>query len=419
MYLADLHLHSKFSMATSRDCDCPHLDLWARRKGIGLLGTGDFTHPAWREELGERLIPDGEGLYSLKPEYRLPESRELPQRGNPRFVVTGELSTIYKKGGKTRRVHSLILLPGLEAAGKLALELERRGCRLQSDGRPVLGMDTRDLLELTLDVCPEAVFIPAHIWTPHFSVFGAFSAFSSLEECFGDMASQISALETGLSSDPPMNWRVSQLDRCLLVSNSDAHSPQKLGREANLLEGEPGWSGLKKALSTGEGFHGTVEFFPEEGKYHLDGHRACGVALTPEESARCGGLCPVCGKKLTIGVAHRIGELSDRPAGVPKPGAKPFWNLLSLPGLLSACTGVSEKSKKVQALYRKLTEEMGPEFPLLLETPVSDLRQIAGPAVAEGLRRLRSGEVRRIPGYDGKYGAVQVFTPEELRAFRE
>lgn len=272
MYIADLHIHSAYSRATSRACDAPNLDLWARRKGIGLVGTGDFTHPAWRQALREALEPAEDGFYTLRPALRLPADTAGADEP-PRFVVTGEISSIYKKDGRTRKVHSLILLPGLDAADALAERLARIG-NIRSDGRPILGLDCRDLLEITLDACPEAVFIPAHIWTPHFSLFGAFSGFDTIEACFGDLAGHVHALETGLSSDPPMNWRVPALDRFTLVSNSDAHSPARLGREANLLDVPPGYAALRAALETGEGFAGTIEFFPEEGKYHLDGHRA-------------------------------------------------------------------------------------------------------------------------------------------------
>ena len=279
MFYADLHIHSRYSRATSRDCDLPHLDLWARKKGIALVGTGDFTHPAWRQELQEQLLPAEEGLYRLKEAYRLAWDSAWPQ-GEPRFLVTGEISSIYKQGGKTRKVHNVLLLPSLEAAEKLALRLERIG-NLQADGRPILGLSSHDLLELTLETCPQAVFLPAHIWTPHFSLFGAFSGFDSLEECFGDLAPYVRAVETGLSSDPPMNGRVPQLDALQLVSHSDAHSPQKLGREADVLETELSYPAVKRALETGDGLWGTVEFFPQEGKYHWDGHRNCGVCLSP------------------------------------------------------------------------------------------------------------------------------------------
>ena len=415
LFIADLHIHSKYSRATSRDCDAPHLDLWAGKKGIALVGTGDFTHPAWRQELEELLEPAEPGLYTLKKDARLQDGTagSVP----PRFVVTGEISSIYKKNGRVRKVHNLILLPGLEAAETLAHRLEAVG-NIHSDGRPILGLDSRDLLELTLDACPEAVFIPAHIWTPHFSLFGAFSGFDTVEECFEGLTPHIHAVETGLSSDPPMNWRVSALDRFTLVSNSDAHSPGKLGREANLLACELSYPGLKRAVETGEGLHGTVEFFPEEGKYHLDGHRACGLCLSPQQTQQYGGKCPVCGKKITIGVQHRVEQLADRPEGTVPEGAKPFESLAPLPEVLAACTGLSAAGKKTAALYERLLKTLGPEFYVLREAPLSDVEQAAGPAVAEGLRRLRAGQVRRKAGFDGQYGRVELFTQEELDGFR-
>ena len=410
-YFADLHIHSKYAMATSRDCDAPHLDVWARKKGIRLVGTGDFTHPGWRAELRETLIPAEEGLYQLKPELRLPAPSPCGEEPT-RFVVSGEISSIYKKGGKTRKVHNVILLPGLAAADALSLRLERIG-NIRADGRPILGLDSRDLLELTLETCPEAIFLPAHIWTPHFSLFGAFSGFDAIEECFSDLTGHIHALETGLSSDPPMNWQVSALDRFTLVSNSDAHSPQKLGREANLLDAPLSYTGLRRALETGEGFLGTVEFFPEEGKYHLDGHRSCGVCLSPAETARLGGRCPVCGKKLTIGVQHRAWELADRAEGFTPPGAKPFQSLAPLPEVLAAALGLSASSRAALRLYEKLLSEIGPEFFLLREAEPAALERVAGPLVAEAIRRMRAGRVRRIPGYDGEFGRIELFDPAE------
>ena len=413
MFIVDLHIHSRFSRATSRDGDAPHLDWWARRKGIGLVGTGDFTHPAWRAELHEQLEPAGEGVYTLKAEYRLPDA----QPGDaPRFVVTGEISSIYKRHGKTRKVHNVILLPSLEAADELAARLEAIG-NIRSDGRPILGLDSRDLLELTLDACPDAEFIPAHIWTPHFSMFGAFSGFDTMEECFDDLTPHIHAVETGLSSDPPMNWRVSVLDGLTLVSNSDAHSPSKLGREANLIESARDYPSLMRAIRTGEGFAGTIEFFPEEGKYHLDGHRNCGVCLTPVETAVRGGLCPVCGKKLTIGVEHRVEELADRPAGFRPADAKPFESLAPLPEAIAASTGVSPAAKKTTQLYEKMLAALGDEFTILRQTPIADIGAVAGPCVAEGIRRLRAGEVQRRAGFDGEYGTISLLTPAEIEQF--
>ena len=412
MYIADLHLHSRFSRATSRDCDLPHLDWWAGRKGIALLGTGDFTHPAWRSELREQLIPAGEGVYALRPELRLPDGGP---GAAPQFVVTGEISCIYKRDGKTRKVHHLILLPSLEAAEALSARLEALGCNLRSDGRPILGLDSQTLLELTLETCPGAEFIPAHIWTPHFSVFGAFSGFRSLEECFGSLAPHIHAVETGLSSDPPMNWRFSGLDGLTLVSHSDAHSPGRLGREADVLDTGRTYPELTAAIRTGAGFQGTVEFFPDEGKYHLDGHRKCGVCLTPAETTARGGLCPVCGKPLTIGVEHRTEELADRPPGFQPEQAKPFVSLIPLPEVIAASTGCSVLSKRTSRLYETLLRELGTEFSILRELPVEDIRRAAGPCIAEGIRRLRAGKVERRPGFDGEYGVISLLTPSEIQ----
>ena len=410
MYISDLHIHSRFSRATSKDCDSPHLELSARRKGIQLIGTGDFTHPAWRKELKEQLIPAGEGVYTLRDEFRLP-GNSMDQR--PLFVVTGEISCIYKRNGKTRKVHNVILLPSLEAADELSAKLEAIG-NIHSDGRPILGLDSRDLLELMLDTCPDAEFIPAHIWTPHFSMFGAFSDFNTIEECFDDLTPHIHAVETGLSSDPPMNWRVSQLDGLTLVSHSDAHSPAKLGREANLMDTPLTYPGMVRAIRTGEGFLGTIEFFPEEGKYHLDGHRNCGICLTPAETQARGGLCPVCGRKLTVGVEHRVEELADRPVGYRPEGAKPFESLAPLPEVLAACTGVSATCKRTVALYERMLNEMGPEFYILRQAPVAEIERLAGPCIAEGIRRLRAGKVERRAGFDGEYGTISLLTPSEI-----
>lgn len=409
MYIADLHIHSRFSYATSRDCDLPHLDLWARRKGIGLLGTGDFTHPAWREELRQQLIPAGEGVYALRPDLRLPGA---PTENPPLFLITGEISTVYRQDGKTRRVHHLLLLPSLEAADRLAGGLEPVG-NLRSDGRPILKLDSRRLLETALEACPEAELIPAHIWTPHYSVFGAFTAFCTLEECFGDLAPHIHAVETGLSSDPPMNWRVSALDGLTLVSHSDAHSPAKLGREADLLDTDRTYPALVRAIRTGAGFGGTLEFFPEEGKYHLDGHRSCGVCLTPEETLALGGVCPVCGKRLTVGVEHRVEELADRPAGFRPAEAKPFERLAPLPEVIAASTGFAAAGKRTAAVYEALLRELGPELYVLREAPAGEIARVAGPLVAEGVRRLRLGQVELRAGYDGAYGTVTLLSPQE------
>ena len=411
MYIGDLHIHSRYSRATSKDCTPEHLDLWARRKGIHIVGTGDFTHSAWREELKEKLEPAEDGLYVLKDGYRIKED-PVPGGKIPRFVVTGEISSIYKKNGKTRKVHSLILLPGLEDAEKISARLEQIG-NIHSDGRPILGLDCRDLLEIVLELCPRAVYVPAHIWTPHFSMFGAFSGFDSVEECFEDLTPYIHAVETGLSSDPPMNWRVSALDRFQLISNSDAHSPAKLGREANLFDISLSYEGLYQAIQTGIGLGGTIEFFPEEGKYHMDGHRKCGLRLTPSETVKYNGKCPVCGRKITIGVSHRIGELADRPEGYVKPGAKPFESLMPLPEVIGASVGRGPAGVRVQREYRRLLAELGPEFEILRNLPLEQIRKTAGTRIAEGIERLRKGQVECVPGFDGEYGMIRLFSAKE------
>ena len=405
--IADLHIHSRFSMATSKEGTPENLDFWARKKGISLIGTGDFTHPVWREELKERLVSEGNGLYRLRDAYVKEESRKFPGEGT-RFVVSGEISSIYKKNGKTRKVHNVILLPSLEAADAMAQRLEKIG-NIHSDGRPILGLDSHDLLEMMLDVCPEGILIPAHIWTPHFSVLGAKSGFDSVEECFEELAPYIYALETGLSSDPAMNWRISKLDRYQLVSNSDAHSPSKLGREANLLDIDCSYEGLYRAIQTGEGLEGTVEFFPEEGKYHFDGHRKCGVSLSPVEAERFGGICPVCGKKLTMGVDHRVEQLADRAEGFVKKDGKKYESLVPLPEVISACMGYSTASKKVQGCFEQMIQTLGTEFDILRNVPSEDIKSCAGERIAEGIENVRTGNVKRIPGYDGEYGKIELF----------
>ena len=410
--IADLHIHSRYSRATSKQGTPEYLNLWARKKGISIVGTGDFTHPEWRKELEEKLVPAEDGFYCLKEDSVLEESREYEGEA-PRFVLSGEISSIYKKNGKVRKVHNVILLPGLEDAEKLSKKLETIG-NIHSDGRPILGLDSHDLLEIMLEICPDGILIPAHIWTPHFSLFGAFSGFDTMEECFEDLTPYIHAVETGLSSDPPMNWRLSALDRFQLISNSDAHSPAKLGREANLLNCEMSYAGLKNAIETGEGLEGTIEFFPEEGKYHFDGHRKCHICLSPAEAKRYGGICPVCKKKLTMGVSHRIDQLADRPEGFIPEGRKTFESLVPLLEVIAASTGRSAASKKVQEEYCKMVDELGTEFDILRTIPIEEIRSHSGHLISEGIRHLREGRVKRLPGFDGEYGIIRLFEPDEI-----
>lgn len=413
MYISDLHIHSRFSRATSKDLDAEHLELWARKKGIHIIGTGDFTHPAWREELKEKLEAAEDGLYRLKKEYRI-KDETAPDYVEPRFAVTGEISSIYKKYDRTRKVHSLLILPNLEAAERLSGKLETIG-NLHSDGRPILGLDCHDLLEIMLELVPTGLYVPAHIWTPHFAMMGAFSGFNSPEECFGDLTSHIYAVETGLSSDPAMNRRISSLDRFQLISNSDAHSPGKLGREGNLMEIELSYGGMEKAIRTGEGLSGTIEFFPEEGKYHYDGHRKCGVCLTPEETKKYNGKCPVCGKKITIGVENRIESLADREEGFMPEDAKPFESLIPLSEIIAEVLKVrSSSGVRVQRKYADMLARLGTEFDILREVPVENIRKEAGDIFAEGIRRARCGQVKRCPGFDGEYGSIRLFGEQEL-----
>lgn len=418
MFYADLHVHSKFSRATSRDCDLEHLAIAALRKGISVVATGDFTHPGWLEEIEDRLTPAEPGLFRLRPELERQVQRKLAvaSPGTVRFMLQVEISTIYKKGGRTRKVHHVVYVPGLDEARRLIAALGRIG-NLASDGRPILGLDSRDLLEIVLSAGSGAFLVPAHIWTPWFAVLGSNSGFDSVEECYADLAQEIFAVETGLSSDPEMNWRLSSLDRFVLVSNSDAHSPGKLGREACVFDCPLDYFAMLGALRTGQGYAGTVEFFPEEGKYHFDGHRKCGVCLSPEETRRHGGLCPKCGKPVVRGVMHRVMELADRPRALPSlpPKAKPYRSLIPLEEVLAEVCGVGPQSLTVERHYVELLGRLGSELNILQSLPLEELSGVGPPQLAEAIRRMRQGRVIRQPGFDGQYGAIRLFEPQELR----
>jgi uncharacterized protein (TIGR00375 family) len=415
MFHADLHIHSRFSRACSRDCDLEHLAWWARRKGITVVGTGDFTHPAWADELKESLVPAEPGLFRLSAEVedRLRRGAPASCGGEVRFMLSTEISTIYRGGERTRKVHHLLYAPTFEAADRITLALSKIG-NLASDGRPILGLDSRHLLEITLDGGPGCYLVPAHAWTPWFAVLGSKSGFDLVADCYGDLADHVFAIETGLSSDPPMNWRCSSLDSYRLVSNSDAHSPPMLGREATTFGVPLDYFAMADALRTGDGLAGTIEFYPEEGKYHLDGHRKCGVRFEPSESKEHEGGCPVCGKPLTIGVLHRVTELADRPAGYRPPGAPGFTNLVQLPQIVGDIMATGPKSKKVGAEVARLVAALGPELGILTGADADDLRRVGGSLLAESVARLRRGEVRREAGYDGEYGVVAMFGPGEL-----
>ncbi len=415
-FYADLHIHSKYSRACSKDCDLEHLTWWARRKGITLVGTGDFTHPAWFEHLRECLVPAEPGLFRLRADLDADIVRKLPPScaaGEVRFMLSVEISTIYKRAERTRKVHHLVYVPDFDAAAEFNRRLGKIG-NLGSDGRPILGLDSRDLLEIALESGEGSYLVPAHVWTPWFAVLGSKSGFDAIEDCYADLAGHVFALETGLSSDPAMNWRISGLDRYRLVSNSDAHSPPMLGREATVFDTGLDYFAIKRSLETGDGHAGSVEFFPEEGKYHVDGHRKCGVRMEPAETREHGGLCPECGKPLTVGVLSRVEELADRPEGARVPGAADFRSLVPLPEIMSEILGVGPKSKKVLGEIDKLTAAFGPELTILDEVPVDDLGRNST-LLGEAITRLRRGEVIRDAGYDGEYGVIRLFEPDELK----
>ena len=417
-FLADMHIHSRYSMATSKSLTPRQLAAWGAVKGLQVVATSDFTHPAWLAELEEALEEEDSGLLRLRDPSRLGE--EIPWLGEgfeltpPRFILCTEISSIYKRGGAVRKVHNLVFFPRLECVHRFNKRLERIG-NLRSDGRPILGLDARDLLELVLETDDRAFLIPAHIWTPWFSLFGSQSGFDRLADCFGSLSEEIFALETGLSSDPEMNWLWSALDGYRLVSNSDAHSGEKLAREANLFQGEASYDNILQSLKHPEqtpNFLGTVEFFPEEGKYHLDGHRACGIRLDPRETFRMSNICPVCGKPVTVGVLNRILSLADRNEPHQPPGSPSYYSLIPLPEILSEILGTGSKTKKVRRLYTSLLQSHTSELNVLLQAPIAELKSVS-PALGEAVRRMRSGEVHREPGFDGQFGIISAFTPQE------
>lgn len=411
-FIADLHIHSRYSRATSRDLEPVNLARWSRIKGISVLGTGDFTHPEWLSELKDKLIEREDGLYGLRKELEEQAKKGVPDtcKTDVRFIISGEISCIYKKGGSTRKLHHLVLMPNFESAERFNQKLSKIG-NIRSDGRPILGLDSRNLLEILLETSPDAFLIPAHVWTPWFSLFGSKSGFDSIEECFEDLTPYIHALETGLSSDPPMNRLLSSLDGYKLISNSDAHSASKIGREANIFDAELNYKSIIDAMKTGKGLLGTIEFFPEEGKYHLDGHRKCQIRFHPHETISKRGICPLCEKLLTIGVLHRVYELADRK----KPEINtPYYSLIPLDEILAEITGAGSTSKKVVSLYNQLISQLGSELKILLELDPEEINSTNIPILGEAIKRMREGRVIKDEGFDGRYGRIRLFDESEI-----
>ena len=404
--IADFHIHSKYSRATSRAMEVETLALWAEKKGIYLLGTGDFTHPQYFAELQGALAPLGNGLFKLK-------SRPSPVH----FILTVEVSNIFSVKGTVKRIHTIIFAPSFEAAQKINSQLARLG-KLGSDGRPIFGFHVKDIVKIALDASADCLIVPAHAWTPWFSVFGSNSGFDSIEECFEEQAKNIFAIETGLSSDPAMNWRLSGLDRITLLSNSDSHSPSRIGREANVFDAEMDYFEIVRAIREKDRkkiLH-TIEFFPEEGKYHYDGHRACDLALAPRETRKLNKVCPRCGKKLTIGVLHRVEDLADRPEGFRPEDPIPFKNMILLDEIIADALGQNVGTKAVDREYDKMVKQIGPELSILFDRSREELAAVSGERVVDGILRVREGQVEIEPGYDGVYGKIKVFKEEEKPA---
>lgn len=415
-FTADFHIHSHYSRATSPEMNIANLYKWGQLKGIQVMGTGDFTHPAWLNEMREKLEEAEPGFFRLKETLMKEMLPAIPPscRAEMRFMLTVEISTIYSKNGKVRKIHSIIAAPSFAVASKITDALAKIG-NLQADGRPILGLDCKELLKIVLAASPECFFIPAHIWTPYFGVFGSQSGFDSLEECFEELTPYITALETGLSSDPAMGWKLSKLDEFSFVSNSDAHSPAKLGREVNRFDTEFSYNDIRNALKKNdpEQFLETVEFFPQEGKYHLDGHRNCNVAFTPEQTLNNQGLCPKCRRKVTVGVLHRVKTLADRLNTNLRSKKIPFRYLIPLPEILADIFDVGIQSKKVMTEYFSLLTKLGNEFSILLDIPLEQVSKASSTLFAQAIEKIRTGDIHITPGFDGKYGIISVFTPEE------
>lgn len=417
-YIADLHIHSKYSRACSPRLVPETIALWCRKKGVDIVSCADFTHPKWFAELKSKLKAAGNGLYELVG--------DKDQAARPvYFFISTEVSCIYSKGGRCRRLHILIFAPTLEVAAKINEKLGALG-KLASDGRPILGLDAKEILKIVMDADPRCMVIPAHAWTPWFAVFGSKSGFDSLEECFDELTPNIYAVETGLSSDPAMNWRLKKLDNITLVSHSDAHSPENIGREADVFEIDDDAKNIYDEIckiikeKDKKRFLHTVEFYPEEGMYHFDGHRACKVRMSPAESRKKKNICPVCGRPVTVGVLNRVEELADRPEGERPDNAIDYKSLVGLDDTIAEALGVfGRRTKAVTHEYQNLIDRGQSEFRVLLDLSYEELAKITQPEVVEAIRRNREGKVKIEPGYDGVYGTVRLFDDEEKKKIKQ
>jgi uncharacterized protein (TIGR00375 family) len=414
-FIADFHVHSKYSRATSKEMDVESMARWANLKGVGLLGTGDFTHPFYFAGLKQKLKPTGFGLFTLRKEFK--ESAGIVDNGSHQevhFMLTTEVSNMFQQGGSSRRLHTMIFAPSFEVVEKINEELGQYG-KLGSDGRPIFGFPTKELVEIITDITDECFIVPAHAWTPWFSVFGANSGFDCMEECFEEQTRHISCIETGLSSDPQMNWRWSALDKMALISNSDAHSPNRIGREANVFDCEMSYKEIVKAIRSKDKkkFLFTIEFFPEEGKYHYDGHRNCGILFSPAESKKHKNICPVCGRKLTVGVLHRVEALADRPEGFTPEGVIPCKHLIPLMEIIAEALGQGPETKGVEKEYLRLVSYFGSEFRIVLDLSLEELEKSTPPKILEGIKRVREEDLHIVPGHDGVYGKIDIFAEKE------
>ena len=401
-FVADLHIHSKYSRATSRSMDIPNLAKWAKLKGVNLLATGDFTHHLWLQELKKYLKPLGKsGLYTYQ---------------GINFILSAEISSIFSQNNKVYRVHNLVLAPSFKVVEEINKMLSFHG-NLASDGRPILGMSCLKIAEELFKVSGDLMLIPAHIWTPWFSVFGSRSGFDSLEEAYGKYTSKITALETGLSSDPAMNWRWSKLDKLALVSNSDSHSPSRIGRESNVFNCEMNFWEIKKVLEDKdkEKFLYTIEFFPEEGRYHYDGHRNCSIRFHPSQTKEHKGICPKCNKPLTVGVLSRVDQLADRDEGFVPEGAIGFKSFVPLDEIIAETKGVGKASKQVEKEYLDIVMRLDSEFNVLVNMSARELESQMPEKIAAGIVKVRERNIEVSPGFDGEYGKIKIFGAQDKK----